>query len=73
MKTIKKIAFTDIQSIPQLVKDFLNQKINGFEDSTFSLEHFAKQIQLKQNSFEDSQRYILAQTFEAQLSKLNLL
>lgn len=72
MKTIKKIAFTDIQSIPQLVKDFLNQKINGFEDSTFSLEHFAKQIQLKQNSFEDSQRYILAQTFEAQLSKLNL-
>ena len=72
MKTIKKISFQDIESIPQLIKDFLNHKIEGFEESTFSLDNFKKQLHLKQNSFTSSQRNILSSTLERQLSGLKL-
>ncbi|KFF27919.1 bacillithiol biosynthesis cysteine-adding enzyme BshC [Chryseobacterium vrystaatense] len=72
MKTINKISFNDIESIPQLVKDFLNQKIEGFENSTFSLDHFKDQINLKQNSFTLGQRQILSDVLQEQLSALTL-
>jgi bacillithiol biosynthesis cysteine-adding enzyme BshC len=72
LKTINKISFQDIESIPQLIKDFLNHKIEGFEESTFSLDNFEKQIHLKQNSFTSSQRNILSSTLERQLSGLKL-
>ncbi|SHE73115.1 bacillithiol biosynthesis cysteine-adding enzyme BshC [Chryseobacterium vrystaatense] len=72
MKTINKISFNDIESIPQLVKDFLNQKIEGFENSTFSLDHFKDQIHLKQNSFTLGQRQILSDVLQEQLSALTL-
>ena len=32
MKKIKNIPFIEIESIPQLIKDFLTQKIEGFEE-----------------------------------------
>jgi bacillithiol biosynthesis cysteine-adding enzyme BshC len=70
LKTINKISFQNIESIPQLVKDFLNRKIEGFEESTFSLDHVIKQIHLKQNSFTQDQRNVLFKTFENQLSGL---
>lgn len=72
MKTINKISFNDIESIPQLVKDFLNQKIEGFENKTFSLDHFSQQIHLKKDSFSKEQRNILSEVFEKQLSGLSL-
>ena len=72
MKTVKKIAFKDIESIPQLVKDFLNQEIEGFEENTFSFDHFAQHIHLKQDSFNSSQREILFTVFTDQLSELKL-
>lgn len=72
MKTINKISFQDITSIPQLVKDFLNQKIEGFEDYTFSLDHFIKNIHQKQISFTSRQRQTLADALEDQLSGLKL-
>ncbi|MCJ7934353.1 MAG: bacillithiol biosynthesis cysteine-adding enzyme BshC [Chryseobacterium sp.] len=72
MKTINKISFNDIESIPQLVKDFLNQKIEGFENNTFSLDHFRNQIHLKQESFSSEQREILLDVLEKQLSDLRL-
>ncbi len=72
MKTINKISFNDIESIPQLVKDFLNQKIEGFENNTFSLDHFKDQIHLKQNSFASEQREILSDVLEKQLSDITL-
>ncbi|MDN3695187.1 bacillithiol biosynthesis cysteine-adding enzyme BshC [Chryseobacterium tructae] len=72
MKTINKISFNDIESIPQLVKDFLNQNIEGFEDKTFSVEHFSQQIHLKKDSFSSEQRNILFNVFDQQLSDLNL-
>jgi bacillithiol biosynthesis cysteine-adding enzyme BshC len=72
LKTINKISFNDIDSIPQLVKDFLNQKIEGFENNTFSLDHFKDQIHHKQNSFTPDQRQILSDVLEKQLSGLTL-
>lgn len=72
MKTINKISFNDIESIPQLVKDFLNQKIEGFENKIFSLDHFSQQIHLKKESFSEEQRNILSEVFEKQLSGLSL-
>ncbi|WP_426476899.1 bacillithiol biosynthesis cysteine-adding enzyme BshC [Chryseobacterium sp. CBSDS_008] len=72
MKTINKISFNDIESIPQLVKDFLNQKIEGFENNTFSLDHFRQQIHLKKDSFSSEKRDILSDVFEDQLSGLTL-
>ena len=72
MKTINKIAFSEIESIPKLIKDFLNHDINGFEAQTFSLENFAQQIHLKQNSFTLEKREILSETIKSQLSDFKL-
>lgn len=72
MKTINKISFNDIESIPQLIKDFLNHKIEGFEENTFSLDNFRKQIHLKQQSFTAQQREILSHAVQQQLSGLTL-
>jgi bacillithiol biosynthesis cysteine-adding enzyme BshC len=72
LKTINKISFQDIQSIPQLVKDFLNQDIEGFEENTFSIDHFKHQIHVKQNAFSSEQRLVLFTDLERQLSNLVL-
>ncbi|WP_343660224.1 bacillithiol biosynthesis cysteine-adding enzyme BshC [Chryseobacterium sp.] len=72
MKTINKISFNDIESIPQLVKDFLHQKIEGFENNTFSLDHFRQQIHLKKDSFIPEKRNILSEVLEGQLLGLSL-
>ncbi len=72
MKKINKISFNDIESIPQLVKDFLHQNIEGFENHTFSLDHFKQQIHLKKDSFSSKKREILFEVFESQLSELTL-
>jgi len=72
LKTVNKISFNDIESIPQLIKDFLNHQIEGFENATFSFENFAQQIHLKQNSFEQTQRDIISKAFTDQLSNLQL-
>lgn len=72
MKTINKISFQEISSIPQLVKDFLNHNIEGFEENTFSLQYFKNKIHEKQDSFTSKQREILAAAFESQLSGLML-
>ncbi|MCX8532187.1 bacillithiol biosynthesis cysteine-adding enzyme BshC [Chryseobacterium luquanense] len=68
MKTINKIAFSEIESIPKLIKDFLNHDIDGFKAQTFSLENFANQIHLKQNNFTSEKREILSETIKSQLS-----
>lgn len=72
MKTINKISFNDIDSIPQLVKDFLNQKIEGFEENTFSLEHFRNQIHLKKDSFTREHRNVLSGELMRQMEHLSL-
>ncbi len=72
MQVIDKIAFNDIESIPQLIKDFLNYKIEGFEDKTFSLTHFEKQIQEKKDNFSLDKRLVLHNVIKDQLSTIEL-
>ncbi|WP_343681162.1 bacillithiol biosynthesis cysteine-adding enzyme BshC [Chryseobacterium arthrosphaerae] len=72
MKTINKISFNDIESIPQLVKDFLDQKIEGFENTTFSVEHFRQQIHVKKDSFTSEKRELLFNVMSGQLADLSL-
>lgn len=72
LKTINKISFNDIESIPQLIKDFLNHRMEGFEENTFSLDNFRKQIHLKQQSFTGQQREILSHAIQQQLLGLTL-
>ncbi|MGI9652663.1 bacillithiol biosynthesis cysteine-adding enzyme BshC [Chryseobacterium sp. RLHN22] len=72
MKTINKIAFNEIESIPKLVKDFLNHQIEGFENDTFSLENFAEKIHSKQNYFSTEKREILSEIIKSQLLNFKL-
>lgn len=55
-----------------MVKDFLNQKIEGFENKIFSVEHFRQQIHLKKDSFSSAQREMLSDVLEEQLSDVSL-
>lgn len=67
-----KIAFNNIESIPQLVKDFLDEKIPEFVAQKFSLKNALKQSKIKQKSFSESQRQILCEVLKSQLSRLEL-
>lgn len=66
MKTVEKIPFTALESIPQPIKDFLEQKIQGFEDKIFSVENFADQIRARRDSFSAAQREVLAGALQKQ-------
>lgn len=68
MKKINHIPFLEIESIPQLIKDFLKQNIPGFESQFFNLENIEKQFQLKGSSFSQAQRKVLVDVLEDQYS-----
>ena len=68
MKKINHIPFLEIESIPQLIKDFLKQKIPGFESQFFNLENIKKQFQLKGSSFSLEQRKVLFDVLKDQYS-----
>lgn len=72
MKKISTIPFVTIESIPALIKDFLQQKIPGFEEDIFSLENMEKRILQKQKSFTDEQREILFNAVKNQHSTSQL-
>jgi len=72
LKSITSIPFQDIESIPTLIKDYLDQKISGFEDDLFSDQNFAKKFEAKKQRFTDAQREILANTLKSQTKGLNL-
>jgi len=72
LKTIQKLPFQKIESIPQLIRDFLDHKIEGFQEDTFSPDHISDRIRLKQESFTQAGRNILAEAMTEQLSGLPL-
>lgn len=72
VKTIRELPFRGLESIPQAIKDFLDQKISGFEDKFFSVENFAAQISAKGKSFKVSQRALIQNAFKSQLSDFSL-
>ena len=72
MKKIANIPFLEIESIPLLIKDFLTQKIPGFEESVFNLENIEKQFQLKKQSFSSENRNVLFDVLQEQHSGFHL-
>ena len=53
------ISFLDIESIPQLIKDFLMQKVDGFGNQLFNDENIENQFRLKAQEFSSEKRKIL--------------
>lgn len=72
MKEIKNINFTEISSIPTLIKDFLSGALPQFADLSFNIKNFERQISEKENSFTKDQRSVLAETIIKQFSDLQL-
>ncbi|WP_226063808.1 bacillithiol biosynthesis cysteine-adding enzyme BshC [Kaistella polysaccharea] len=72
MKKITNIPFLDIDSIPLLIKDFLTQKVPGFDAKVFTYENMEQQIGLKSKSFPKEQRETLCKVLEKQYSAFKL-
>lgn len=72
MKKIDNISFLNIESIPSLIKDFLTQKITGFEEDIFNLKNIENQFYQKGNSFSEDKRQILSNVLNEQHSGFDL-
>ena len=72
MKHLKNIPFQEIESIPQLIKDFLNGKLLDFKEDLFSPENFRQKISGKKSEFTAHQRNILLEVLSEQLSTVDL-
>ncbi|MGZ5273255.1 MAG: bacillithiol biosynthesis protein BshC, partial [Kaistella sp.] len=66
------ISFLDIESIPVLIKDFLMQKIDGFEKYRFTDNNIENQFQLKSENFSVDKRQVLKDVLEKQYSGIQL-
>lgn len=72
MKKHTSISFSELENIPQLVKDFLSQKVEGYKDKLYSFENISKQISNKNESFTTAQRQILVEVLTEQNSEKTL-
>ncbi|MEC5157643.1 bacillithiol biosynthesis cysteine-adding enzyme BshC [Chryseobacterium sp. MP_3.2] len=72
MKNKTHFPFLEIESIPQLIKDFLAKDIEGFETAVFNLENMKLQLEAKKNTFSAEQRAILSNTFISQYKGFEL-
>ncbi|OWK75197.1 bacillithiol biosynthesis cysteine-adding enzyme BshC [Flavobacteriaceae bacterium JJC] len=72
MKKTTNIPFLDLESIPLLIKDFLTQKIPGFEQYIFNPENIEKQFELKKASFDREKRAVLCNVLNEQHSALEI-
>ncbi len=66
------IPFTEIESIPKQIKDYLEGKITDFSEDFFSTDNFAKKILAKKESYNTETREVLAEAVREQMSVLNL-
>lgn len=72
MKNIAHIPFQEIDSIPKLIKDFLDNKIGEFSEQKLSIDNIAKQIEKKSISFTSAQREVLYEVLASQHSGTQL-
>ena len=59
MNKIQNISFQEISSIPQLIKDFLNEKLTDFNASVFHENKVETKINAKKNFFTPEKRRTL--------------
>ncbi|MDO5614758.1 MAG: bacillithiol biosynthesis cysteine-adding enzyme BshC [Cruoricaptor ignavus] len=69
---MKNINFQDISSIPQLIKDFLNEEISDFQEQKFNLKNIQNLINSKKETFSKEKRETLYSVLSEQLSGLQL-
>lgn len=67
-----EIDFNHIDSIPQLVKDFLGGKLDFATTKVFNTDHIARQIEEKAKSYSSEVRKDLHESLSVQLSKYDL-
>ena len=73
MKKTSHISRTDLNLFSEHDLEFIlhQEKLKDFIGSTFSMENFNTQIELKKNSFKQEKRNILAEALTHQYQKLN--
>ncbi|WP_018675101.1 bacillithiol biosynthesis cysteine-adding enzyme BshC [Riemerella columbina] len=69
---VTTIPFQNIDSIPQIIKDFLDEKFEDFQPYTFSLEHIQSKVKHKQQVFTKAQRKQLHQVMAKQYQGFDL-
>lgn len=69
---IQDLAFQDIPSIPQLIKDFLDEKIEAFQEDLFRLDRLEDKLKAKKQYFNKEKRKVLHQALTEQLADLTL-
>lgn len=67
-----KIPFQEIEGVPSLIKDFLNQNIPEFSSYLFSLSKINEQTAKKAKSFSQEQRILLHEVLKEQMKDLQL-
>ncbi len=67
-----KIPFQQIGSIPQLIKDFLNEEIPQFSTYRFSVHNALAKAEKKSEKFSQEQRRVLVDVLKNQYRNLNL-
>ncbi|WP_027377070.1 bacillithiol biosynthesis cysteine-adding enzyme BshC [Kaistella palustris] len=72
MKKISTIPFLELESIPLLIKDFLNAQIPGFEQHIFTPENIEAQFHKKGQSFSTEKRELLFSVLREQHSLTGL-
>ncbi len=70
MKEIANIPFTELPSIPQLIRDFLQDELPGAEKYRFELNRIPAQI--AQKNFSTDKRKVLAKVLHAQYEGIRL-
>lgn len=69
---IKNIPFSEIETIPKIIKDFLADNLSGATLYNFNLGNIKKAIERKSTSYSDTQRETLYQTIKKQYEGYNL-
>ena len=71
MRTVERLPFSALKTIPQLVKDFLRGEA-GSADSLLSSENILRKAEKRHKNFSSDQRELLHTTLTAQLNGLKL-
>ena len=67
-----KFPFQDLETIPKLIKDFLQQEIPQFSAYQFTLDNALLQAEIKAHNYTLEQRKILVDVLRAQHQHLDL-
>lgn len=72
MKTLASIPIAEIESIPLLIKDFLNGNLQGYDEVLFNFKTIENQIRKKSESFTIEQRKTLTEVLSMQYQNIEL-